>query len=733
MIETTDLRLIDLVPVLEDLPAPLHEALAGRLNVSADTVFAVEAESLGGREDEIARLIATEILALARSRRRPPILARPLRAVIPLSEYAASGTEYERLPHLTLRDMRALDGIDETLTQLVTDVLVFGSGVRSALKSLTHAERVYLAATAGAIATQKDSILRDLEAPLALAAAWAHWEAGVESFTQLAEAVRQGAPPRDVEEAWERVGRTGLAAVGARKRYEFDPTASLHKIIAAIGDRQLIILERRTWSIGRSSTLQELAQEFGVTRERVRQLELQALEKLENELNRPEHAVVGRAARLLADTLGMAAPLDRLRGTWVRPALGGDADELSRLSALLMLHLTGPYELWEEWIIRRPAKENVSATARALDALFERGLPLVDEALVQLEQAGVRKESVRDWLGLQSRVRVLEEYVVPWAGTLADKAEVILRVSGRPLTFDEIADTINEEFSARTLRNYLSTDARFRRLGLRVFGLDEWGGEEYTTISDELAEEIERRGGEARLDDLVQTLTAQFGVSANSVRAYASGPQFERSSGGSIRLRRARAHAPKQPVELTKRCFRIGPAWAFRTTVTTDTLRGSGIGIPQGFAAYLRLAHGHTIELRSDLGLIRFTWPSLVPTMSSLKLVAESFGAVAGDFLFIAALPDEGTAIVQHVAKRDFARTSSRELRLLLEVGATQASPDELRSAVAQAVGLEPDETWSAVRRRLRTRGEEDIMALLPIEELDHDKGLDELMALVGV
>ncbi len=57
--------------------------------------------------------------------------------------------------------------------------------------------------------------------------------------------------------------------------------------LAELNDRQRIVIERRYGLNDRDvATLEELAREIGVTRERVRQIQAEALEKLRSRLKR---------------------------------------------------------------------------------------------------------------------------------------------------------------------------------------------------------------------------------------------------------------------------------------------------------------------------------------------------------------------------------------------------------------------------------------------------------------
>lgn len=153
----------------------------------------------------------------------------------------------------------------------------------------------------------------------------------------------------------------------------------------------------------------------------------------------------------------------------------------------------------------------------------------------------------------------------------------------------------------------------------------------------------------------------------------------------------------------------------------------------QGFAGYLQLAHGQEVELEAPELRLRFTWPSLLPCIGSLRPAVDALGASDGDYLFLAADPAKGVASIVRLTKQALDSAATGQDRLLLEVGAVLPSDDPV-AAVADALGLTAAEaSWAVIRRRLRTRGEEDLLTLLPKRDSGDESGLDDLMALVGV
>src|SRR5690606_15728951 len=97
-------------------------------------------------------------------------------------------------------------------------------------------------------------------------------------------------------------------------------------------------------------TLEELGKRFGVTRERVRQLQSKARDRLDELLADNRTSPLRRVAKELASTLRTAAPLTAI----------GCGDSLDFRSRLL-LWIAGPYHLDGDWLVKEPWR-----TVRAL-------------------------------------------------------------------------------------------------------------------------------------------------------------------------------------------------------------------------------------------------------------------------------------------------------------------------------------------------------------------------------
>ncbi len=280
----------------------------------------------------------------------------------------------------------------------------------------------------------------------------------------------------------------------------------------------------------------------------------------------------------------------------------------------------------------------------------------------------------------------------------------------------ELASRLGSGTNWRSMTNQLYGDPRFKRTGVRNIGLAEWEHDEYTGVADEIAQEIERQGGEAQLDHLIAHVSTTYGASEASVRAYASGPRFERSDTGSIRLRTAsRPRIGARPLEMTRGAFLVDGRWGFRVRVNDQHMRGSGTVISEGISGIFGLEPLGASELGSEFGGVRLAWPTLSPHIGTIRPALESLGADEGDIVFL--VPEGDRVTFRHVPRSMLEALEGLE-RLAAEVGAGGSRASPLESAV-RALGLADSSTAMTVARRPRARGEDELAALAVTTEED--------------
>lgn len=512
-----------------------------------------------------------------------------------------------------------------------------------------------------------------------------------------------------------------------------DIAAAVDRIVAKFDERSRAVLAERILSLDSKPTLQELGSRFGLTRERIRQIETKITTKIEFRIAQRENRALREAGARLREQLGpviRAERLDSLKQVF-------EACEAARERPLLLpllLWLAGPYEWHGSFILRAPSDKIVSATLKTLKALTRRGPADASAARDELSRLGLARDAQEAWVSELGSFRFSGAYLVPWDGNLGDKAEAILVLRKHPMTLEEISAEIPEEHNPRTVGNRLVSDPRFCRTDPDHFALKAWGLQEYSSIVDHLVEEIGQSGGEAKSEYLIGALTSKFGVSESSVRSYLGSPRFARTAWGTIRVRtEGESFTLDKKVELTKRCYRLSRGWAHRVTIDGELLRGSGRPLPGPFAVELGLAPLRSFKLPSRYGKIHVSWLAQQATIGSLRHVAEALGGEAGDYLFIEVLPRPAFGFLL-VKRADVERTTGLQ-RLQMEIGCPVSNNSETaQRRVAGALGLDGDDSSTiAIRHRLQARAEDDLASLLPAETAsEHQHALQELLDLVS-
>lgn len=537
----------------------------------------------------------------------------------------------------------------------------------------------------------------------------ASWAVRERRAELLADVIRisddLGRVPDEIRQRYEYVARYQLADFGATVDASL-PASLLDDLLAAIGERVEILVARRI-RLHQRPTLQELGEDLGVTRERVRQLEVTVVNAASRELRSDQFAPLRWRASDLREVLGAAVPAS---SATLRDALDWATRDFSDPDGCtkeeLLLWLAGPYKADGGWLVLE------GVTLKDLAAKFnvelgESWLVSEDEATEALEATGVPSGVLHAFLAEATRLRQLDnDCWVRWEGSLGSKAEVVLRLIGTPRGVDAINEAIGEGHASSSLRNVLASDSRFVRLDKAgTFGLAEWGLEEYSGIAQEIRERIERRGGEVEVDELVAEFVGKFGVSETSVRMYAASPAFVLNE-GFVRLRR-----DDEPYVADTRIARVRGLYLRQSGEVTveicvdhDVLRGSGRQFYEAAAIALGVGPGERREfVFTDTTRIVVSWPATAvmgPTLGSVRQAALSLDLSEGETFRLILDPRDGTA---HAVAVD---PTSLEGLTGLDVAEEDAA-----TVLATAIGVEVKE----LRAALQARGDDEVLMFLPV------------------
>ncbi|MBI2096813.1 MAG: hypothetical protein HYT40_01500 [Candidatus Sungbacteria bacterium] len=299
------------------------------------------------------------------------------------------------------------------------------------------------------------------------------------------------------------------------------------------------VLERRFGlKDGKRETLEAIGTSYGITRERVRQIEADGLRVLA----RP--AVYGLAEsvfRALEDHLEEHGHIAR-----EEQLLESVAGERERAPAAFLLTVGKQFQKapetekhYDHWYTRKEAKAAAEKIlAEVVRDLGERKSPVNAEALSGI--LGTHAERV---LGAKPKEQVLQTYLgiskliaqnpygeyglVSWPTIrpkgVRDKSYVVLQKAGKPMHFREVANAINtmqwtkKPAHPQTVHNELiKASDRFVLVGRGLYALREWG---YTpgTVSDVMQEILKDAKGPLPKEEMVKRVLEKRFVKANTI------------------------------------------------------------------------------------------------------------------------------------------------------------------------------------------------------------------------
>lgn len=514
--------------------------------------------------------------------------------------------------------------------------------------------------------------------------------------------------PVDVEQALSSAAGLGVADLGYPELVEVDLGQLAEEVLATLPDNRRLVAERRLLTL-KPDTLDLVGEALGLTRERARQIQLKAREQLAEVLSGDTCRPLRWCAATLSAALGAAVPSSSSVVAHALQEASGGVTHPDRLISVL-LYLAGPYRAQDGWWIRLGS--SAPPVHDLLAAMGSDRLVSATQAQTWLSTRGFVPQVLADWVQIEPKLKLHEDLVLNWSGSAIDKCVTLLQLWRRPASAEALVEGVGESHNVRSIRQRLFDDPRFMRVNRSDWVLREWGGEEYTGISEEIEQRILEWGGRAKLADLVDVLVEQFAVAAGSVRVYAEAPKFVIEDGW-VRLRTAAdALEARQTLPTTRGLYRRSSSlWVYVLHVDSELLRGSGRHCPEVLARALLLNPGEECTFASPAGPLRLTWPitsAFGPALGSTRALAVQVGAQLGDDLRIQFDLTRQTCEAVRIAPALLEnRDSCSALRLLTGL---ELRDGELVEGVADGVGTSAAELVGVLRRR----GEDQIADLLP-------------------
>lgn len=405
----------------------------------------------------------------------------------------------------------------------------------------------------------------------------------------------------------------------------------LEELFGEFNDTEQEIMRRRVFTVT-PVTLKKVSADLGLTSERIRQIQNRAEGQIESILATSRFAPLHWAATALQSTLGSVAPFDVAQRE-IEALLIDVTPEDVIAGSILLRRLAGPYHIERGYYITKGAGE---IEKRLLAAADLHGIISMGSVADVFREFGVLPIFQEEAIGFFEHFRRFGDSLVVWPNNGVDKLVAMLAMRGQPADTETLLSECGEDYSARSLHNRLSEDPRVVRVNRREWGLTEWGLEEYSSITKEIVERIERSGGRARLAEIV-TEVAPFGVRESSVRMYAEAPMFV-IEGEWVRLRESDEELiAVDLLHEARRTYRISPGTlAYVVEIDRDALRGSGRALPRGTAVALDIQPGTKAIFAGTNGDVVVSWALTSingPTIGSLRSHVLAHGLKEGDVL----------------------------------------------------------------------------------------------------
>lgn len=320
-----------------------------------------------------------------------------------------------------------------------------------------------------------------------------------------------------------------------------------------------IISRRFGLKTGKKETLESIGKSYGITRERVRQIEEFSLGQLAKSVS--DTADISKYVGLAKDILGGNGGVMK-EGELFKAFSGSDKENVVNASLVFVLTLAGePVRSSENesfhtfWALDK----NHSSLFRDAVSVLAKALAKDNKTIAESEFASFAASNnvtnFRDISVLLAISKTLGRNVfgeiglVDWADVkpkgVRDKAYLVLKKENKPKHFAEIAKLINstgfssKKANVQTVHNELIKDLRFVLVGRGMYGLNEWGYKP-GTVKDVLADILKNHGKPLSKAELVAKVLDTRMVKENTILLNLQDSKvFSKKDDGTYVLRKA--------------------------------------------------------------------------------------------------------------------------------------------------------------------------------------------------
>jgi len=335
----------------------------------------------------------------------------------------------------------------------------------------------------------------------------------------------------------------------------FTPKNVTKELLGGLPDRsRKVLVDRYGLSQkGESRTLDAIGQEYGITRERIRQIENHGLSAVrDSEVYETHAATLEDLKKVIATLGGLLAEETILR------EIAKSETEHNHIIFLLTVghHFEDRRESTDfktRWHIDQQLAEQVENALTALYESLEPNRLTVEEEFLQLFAKYLKQEGIKNrpddvlirWLHISKRIG--KNPLGEWGRTESphvrikntrDFAYLTLKRHGSPMHFTEVAKGIEKLFGREThpatTHNELIKDSRFVLVGRGLYALKEWGYEP-GVVRDVIKGILDREGPLTR-DEIIDRVKRERYVKDATIAVNLQNGMFTRMTDGRYTL-----------------------------------------------------------------------------------------------------------------------------------------------------------------------------------------------------
>ena len=272
-------------------------------------------------------------------------------------------------------------------------------------------------------------------------------------------------------------------------------------LVLTLNEKEIKVINGRFGLGGRRETLSSIGNRLGLSRERIRQIEKNALRKLTEKFTANFSSKVGQIEKIMKSNGGIIVVDDM-------PAELTDLisnDTIGKNYLKLAMEISGVAEkidiknvTFEGYKLKTIKKEQILKTFTLVVSFFKKNnLPYkIDDLIKEDAQiAKIERNMLESAINLSQDIVIAKNNLVglrSWPSVnprnVRDKIYYVLKTNGKPMHFKAITEQIREyKFDKKrvvqaTVHNELIADKRFILIGRGIYALTDWGYSEGTVF-----------------------------------------------------------------------------------------------------------------------------------------------------------------------------------------------------------------------------------------------------------